>query len=533
VIGKDLIRPRRPSTGPLHTASERTLVPVNRFVAEAPLVPYRESISREQLELPLSQSIVRESKAASRTRGAPDDTGYQERQTLFEKYADKLAINTELSRALVSFQANKTQPVFRWFKYKEAFSTEFVHWILTKFHPRTARAPIVLDPFAGGGTTLHTAAKRGWQSIGIELLSPAVAAIRARTLAEQIDVDRFNRAVNHVAKIDWHRACEAHFYLSHLRITQGAYAPETETALANYSSYVARIRDPNTRELMRFAAMCVLEEVSYTRKDGQYLRWDSRSPRDLRSRFNKGVISDFPTAIARQLQMMTADLARREVVQIVPPLLEQGSLLQKLPALHARSVDLILTSPPYCNRYDYSRTYALELAYLGCTEEEISRLRQTLLSATVENKNKRNILRDMYAGLNRSNDFAQAERVFDAQAALHEALGHLNCARDRDELNNANIPKMIANYFFEMNIVVREFARVLRKGGRVVMVNDNVQYHGEEIPVDLILSEFADTAGLDTESIWVLGRGKGNSSQQMGVHGRNELRKCVYVWSKR
>ena len=139
----------------------------------------------------------------------------------------------------------------------------------------------------------------------------------------------------------------------------------------------------------------------------------------------------------------------------------------------------------------------------------------------------------MYRALKRSEDFVQAERIFDAQAALHEALGHLNGARDREELNNANIPKMIANYFFEMNIVVRELARVLRKGGRVVMVNDNVQYHGEEIPVDLILSEFADAAGLDTESIWVLGRGKGNSSQQMGVHGRNELRKCVYVWRKR
>ncbi len=533
VIVKDLIRSRRASIGPLHTASKGARAAVNRVVAETPLVPYRDTVSREQYELPLPHTIERGSKPVAKAADTPGETGYRARQALFEKYADKLAINTELSRALVSFQANKTQPVYRWFKYKEAFSTEFAQWILAKFRPRTTRVPIVLDPFAGGGTTLHTAAKRGWQSIGIELLSPAVAAIQARTLATQIDVDRFNRAVNPVAKIDWRRTCEGHSYLRHLRITQGAYAPETETALANYSSYVARIRDPNTRELMRFAAMCVLEEISYTRKDGQYLRWDSRSPRDLRSQFNKGAISDFPTAIARQLQMMAADLARREDVRIVPPTLTQGSLLEKLPALRAHSVDLILTSPPYCNRYDYSRTYALELAYLGCTEEEISRLRQTLLSATVENKSKRDALREMYRALKRSEDFVQAERVFDAQAALHEALGHLNGARAREELNNANIPKMIANYFFEMNIVVREFARVLRKGGRVVMVNDNVQYHGEEIPVDLILSEFADAAGLDTESIWVLGRGKGNSSQQMGVHGRNELRKCVYVWSKR
>jgi len=64
------------------------------------------------------------------------------------------------------------------------------------------------------------------------------------------------------------------------------------------------------------------------------------------------------------------------------------------------------------------------------------------------------------------------------------------------------------------------------------MVNDNVRYHGEEVPVDLILSDFAESAGLAVEKIWVLPRGKGNSSQQMGRWGRQELRKCVYLWKK-
>jgi hypothetical protein len=30
----------------------------------------------------------------------------------------------------------------------------------------------------------------------------------------------------------------------------------------------------------------------------------------------------------------------------------------------------------------------------------------------------------------------------------------------------------------------------------------------------------------------VLPTGKGNSSQQMGLHGRDMLRKCIYVWRK-
>jgi hypothetical protein len=83
-----------------------------------------------------------------------------------------------------------------------------------------------------------------------------------------------------------------------------------------------------------------------------------------------------------------------------------------------------------------------------------------------------------------------------------------------------------------MSFIVHELARTLAPRGHVVMVNDNVQYHGEEVPVDLILSDYAASAGLTVEHIWVLAKGKGNSSQQMGVHGRKELRKCVYVWSK-
>ena len=64
------------------------------------------------------------------------------------------------------------------------------------------------------------------------------------------------------------------------------------------------------------------------------------------------------------------------------------------------------------------------------------------------------------------------------------------------------------------------------------MVNDNVRYQGIPIPVDLILSDIARQAGFEIDRIWVLPKGKGNSSQQMGAHGRQETRKCVYLWRR-
>ncbi|HCI80719.1 MAG TPA: hypothetical protein DHW02_13630, partial [Ktedonobacter sp.] len=78
------------------------------------------------------------------------------------------------------------------------------------------------------------------------------------------------------------------------------------------------------------------------------------------------------------------------------PELHEGSCLEILSTLETNSIDTVLTSPPYANRYDYTRTYALELVYLGCDEHDVKRLRQEMLSCTVENKSKQIRLKDFY-----------------------------------------------------------------------------------------------------------------------------------------
>jgi hypothetical protein len=203
-----------------------------------------------------------------------------------------------------------------------------------------------------------------------------------------------------------------------------------------------------------------------------------------------------------------------------------------MPKLQASSFDGLVTSPPYCNRYDYTRTYALELAFLGCSAEDVRQLRQEMLSCTVENKSKAERLREFYTQIGRAEDFVRIDQAFRGQEALQEVLAILYGYRRQGSLNNTNIPVLVENYFYEMAFVVFELSRCLRPGGKIYMVNDNVRYAGEEIPVDLILSEYAACFGLDVEQIWTLPRGKGNSSQQMGSHGRSELRKCVYIWRR-
>ncbi len=447
------------------------------------------------------------------------------------RYLDYLSVNEDLTRELVSFQANKKEPFYRWLKFKEGFSSKLVQYCINRFQPSVRATPRILDPFAGSGTTLTTATKLGWRATGIELLPVGTAAMKARLKADVVSIPMFERWVEELSSWNWNQ--KGTYSFPHLRITEGAFPKSTESAISSYMMFLDRIDDPNMRYLFWFALLSILEDVSYTRKDGQYLRWDSRSGRDLKSSFDKGLIPDFKPAIHQKLDIMLEDIRWRNGgsyssnVEII-----EASNLDIMPTLTESSFDMIMTSPPYCNRYDYTRTYALELAFLGYSEGAVKSLRQTLVSATVENKSKRAYLEGQYRRKNQADRFAASENAFESHDALQQILAMLKRLRENKELNNPNIPGMVENYFFEMSCLITEMARVLSPGGRVVMINDNVQYHGVEVPVDMILSDFAQGAGLRVDQIWVLPRGKGNSSQQMGIHGRRELRKCVYVWSK-
>jgi len=452
--------------------------------------------------------------------------------TLEARYASKLHVDRLLSRQLVSFQANKHKPGYRWFKYKEAFSEGLVNYILDRVG---LTAGTILDPFAGSGTALFAARDRGLNALGIELLPVGGEIINARKLVQGVGRVAIREALDRWAtQQPWREFADIQPF-HHLRITQGAFPPETENALGRYLAACATEPD-EIATVLRFAAICVLEDISYTRKDGQYLRWDYRSGRQQGSPpFDKGNILPFDSAIVQKIDEIRADLGPsgylpgffEDSQQKGEIEVRQGSCLNILPTLPTASIDGIITSPPYINRYDYTRTYALELAMLGIGEAEIKALRQKMVSCTVENRAKPELPMLFAPGV-----YAAAQVAFDSQQTLSTILHYLELQKAERILNNAGIPRMVRNYFWEMALIIFECARILRPNAKFVMVNDNVRYSGVTIPVDLILSDFATHAGFSVEAIWVLPTEKGNSSQQMGEHGRQALRKCVYVWRK-
>lgn len=446
------------------------------------------------------------------------------------KYKKILNVNPDLNRMLVSFQANKHQSSYRWYKFKEGYSSALVSYYLDQLGVNSGN---VLDPFAGTGTSLFVSAERGLNTVGLELLPIGYEVMWVRRAILNGQQEEIIKTIKMwLSKEPWKKEKKI-TSLEHLNITKGAFPAETEKRIGQYLASVGRVKNQTLERVLTFALLCILENISFTRKDGQYLRWDHRSGRRQGVKpFDKGLIKKFDEAIIEKLTEMVSDMVSipnststdKTIKKMGQVELIQGSCLDTMPQLKEK-FDLILTSPPYCNRYDYTRTYALELMLMGVGEQKIRELRQTMLSCTVENKEKENLAEKFSKGV-----FSAANKSFASQEYLNSVLKYLE--EIKQDLNNPGIVRMVKNYFYELCLLIFEAARVTKKGGYFIMVNDNVRYAGVPIPVDLILSDFASDAGFNVKEIQVLPRGKGNSSQQMGKHGRTETRKCVYIWQK-
>lgn len=466
------------------------------------------------------------------------------RLTLERHYADLLEETEQFDRRLVSYQGNKGQLLHSWIKYREGFSAELVDHLLDEFGVQPGDT--ILEPFSGSGTTLLVAKSRGINAFGIEILPHCHLAWQAKSAVLDYELDELRRLYDEVKNNSIGTALHG---FPHVAITKSAFPAENEMALMYLTEWIETSQYTyKLKTLIRLLLTSVLEEISYTRKDGQYLRWDERAQKvQDRNRkretlgkaairgLNKGELSTVKEALLSALFTIMEDIAIIQAQSRTTGSSQQlvnGSTLYVLPTLESNQFAGVITSPPYCNRYDYTRTYALELAYLGADEARFRELRQSQLSCTVEHTPKVAELEDFYASLGQSTRFANILATITENAVFQEINEALQIRWNRGEINNRGILPMVEGYFTELTFIFAEIFRTVRSGAKVAFVNDNVRYGGEVIPVDLLTTSIAEDLGFIAEKIYVLPQRKGNSSQQMGRFGREALRKSITIWRK-
>lgn len=467
------------------------------------------------------------------------------RMRLEEKFMAMTEVSDDFNRQSVSFQLSKKDCIHRWLKYKEGFSADLVEKLLAEIGIN--EGDTVLDPFMGSGTTAMVCKFHNIRSIGFDVLPMTEIAIKAKDNVLKYNFKELSVLYEEFKQLEVPSDYSYHY--PYIPITDGAFPEATERDIMFYTEWIEKSNySEEVKNLVKLCILNSLETVSYTRKDGQYLSWDSRSKKMLEAnkeriakgkkpinRLYKGAIPSMKETLGNELVKVLQDIMTlQDELQIDDSKIDytEGSCLLKLPYVDTCSIDGAITSPPYCNRYDYTRTYALEMNYLGMTAAQINKLRQDLISCTVESKSKIDFLREYYDKLDRSDDFLRIVDIINNVEALNEIKQALKKRNDNGEINNKGILRMVEGYFTELTFIYAEVFRVLKHGASIAVVNDNVRYAGEVIPVDFLSSEIAERLGFEVKKIYTLKQRKGNSSQQMAKYGRVALRKSITIWQK-
>ncbi|NES05400.1 MAG: hypothetical protein F6K22_22820 [Okeania sp. SIO2F4] len=422
---------------------------------------------------------------------------YDERQRIETKFSHLIQEELKLGK-LVSYISNKSLPILGLYRYKEAFAFSFVEEFIKRF--QLTNKDLIFEPFCGMGTTPFTAMHANIKAVAIDKLP--IAAFIANTMPLFWLVEPSSLHHNFELLQNKLRQFSPADVASDVAIMKKAFSPETLTELCQWKTAIETLSSP-IKDIFLLLFLSILEPCSYTAKDGQFLRIKK----------DKKIYS--PTEILQQkIYQAEQDIFSMRTLW--------GNKKRQLPQIQlADARDLknvqfsqkptaIITSPPYPNRYDYTRIYSLELCFNFVKNfEELKELRFSVLRSHIESK------------------------VQDNDTPNHPVIAEIvDILRQQGKvLNNPRIPDMLVGYFVDMSLVIKEWSRVLTSGAKVAMVVDNVRFAGELVPVDLILSEMAEKVGFKVEKI-IVARYKGNSSQQMGKYGRIPVRESIVIWQK-
>lgn len=355
---------------------------------------------------------------------------------------------TELRDALAGLvpdpkRRSRADGVDGWYPYYAGFSSSFAVAALQAV-PGTR----VLDPWNGSGTTTTAAAHLGLTATGVDL-SP-FACLIAQAKAASFGSAKDALALGHRSIAGVRTSTPSAELKQWMPASVAAAFESIAKSILNGSSNWP----PAPQQA--FALLCLIRAARIVAppKGGSNPTWFRPPARRKRPR----------RALAEVFIETIAELATDEIgAPKVSPTVLLGDA-RRLP-VQSSTIDVVLTSPPYCTRIDYAASTAFELACLRCCAGagDLGDLRRELMGTTMIRERTAKDVPVRWAN--------------GVKSLLEQVRSH------RSYASGVYYFKNFWQYFSDADSALGELSRVLRPGGVAAMVLQTSFY--KEILIDL------------------------------------------------
>lgn len=320
---------------------------------------------------------------------------------------------------------------------------------------------LVLDPMAGSGTVLRAAADRGHSAIGFDL--DPLAVLMARVWNTEIDPSRFLKA--------GYAICDRYDAFDHRRSVSLPWIDadlETKHFIRDWFGRKQRMQLRLLSSLLRGKrgpiadAMRIALSRTIIRKEGGASLGDDIShsrPHIVREENDYDVAYGFERSLLRLASIFEEQPPQGRVR------VRQGDT-RSLCQLRPKSVDAIVTSPPYLNAIDYLRGHRLSLVWFGYQMRTLRRIRAISI------------------GAEHGGDFPGHSLV----RRVRNKMGNI------DDLPSAQ-KRMVDRYIMDLRAMLSESRRVLKTGGTALFVMGDSCLRGVFIRNSEALAELAEELG--------------------------------------
>ena len=320
----------------------------------------------------------------------------------------------------------------------------------------------VLDPMCGSGTVARAAVEAGLRCVGRDVDPLAVLMARAWTTpvdaaAVPAAAEDLVREAKALADGEIERPADPET----ARFIAYWFAPRQEAELARLATALRR-RDRPMRDVLAVA----LSRIIVSKEMMASLARDTSHSRPHKVADANDF--DVPAGFLRAARHVAARLAPGRIRGRADVRLGDARTLDDV---EDASIDLALTSPPYLNAIDYLRGHRLALVWLG---HDVGSLR------------------DVRAGsVGTERAMAETDARFDVARFVLDSGASTFASRHQG---------WIRRYAADMTAVLRQLARVVKRGGRVVLVLGNSFLRGAAIDNAGLVESLARRVGFGTPS---------------------------------